>query len=314
MLNISQCIEKIVPMKWHGHVQTWTKVWLAPNTLPLLGTCIAVPLLGQGTSAMRLMATTGAIVAANAGIVQWYSKQRQEWTLPHDAWKEACLNVEEKLSNKIHRPYMQRMSALCTLSTALSKIQKMPPGASKSSPQFKDWSSGAGARRISVMLLTPEDLDGVHRQLELDKQRIEQWVEAAYIYTTFKEIDTPLNGTIQALIGTINANPACLALQLIMHPGFNEKKRIAFHEDDAQGNTILKFEDATEMEPNHWFAKTHWPQWLTSVQELSQMVDNKKTHSPMDLYRQLTMNQESLAMAQLPSDVFEADNDVAFNV
>lgn len=311
MLLAPQQFAKLLPASMHARWDTWSKAWLPTQILPGIFMGAVLPTMNNSAHPLAHGALyVAAIAGFNASAISWHLRGRKEWTLPHDAWKTACENIEKKLSPTLHMPYRYRISAMCSLSQVLksAELQRLEmlakDAAANPNLRYKppatvaDWSDSYQAGTISAMLLKPEMLDTIHTNLGFTQLDIERWLEASYLHTIHEELIRPLPGTLDTIAQMANDNPATMAYYLLRHNrGVAQKLRLP---DDEKHDG---FWDDSPALP--WFEKTTWAQYVENAQTIYNQLNDAGPTSllAMDLYRQVAY--VHVDAAPIDNNVFE---------
>lgn len=313
MLIAPKIFEKLLPTSMHSRWDTWSKTWLPLQILPGMTMGFVLPTMNNSAHPLALGALYAAGIAGfNASAMVWHLRNRKEWNLPHEAWKNACEKIENKLRPSLNMPHRYRMSALCNLSQVLksAEIQRLQVlSAETAVPKVRhraqaittDWSDSYRAGTIAAMLLKPEMLDTLHTNLGFTQTDIERWVEASYLHTIHEELLRPLPGTLDTIAALANDNPATMAFYLFKHNRGVAKLRQYGAGDEEQP----EFWDES---PNlAWFEKTVWAPYVQNAQNIYNQL-NADEHTEllaMDLYKQIAHHQPN--MEPVDSNVFDAE-------
>ncbi len=303
MLIFQKALANAFPKHLHPRVDTWLKTWMPdPSYSTALAASAASPAFLSNQPVMMAALYAAGVVSINASLLAWRLRGRKEWTLPHDGWKTAVANVETKLAPLVHMPHIHRTSALCDLSMVLKDMEmtrmvadarsNKAAGRPLADPPSTKWMDGYTTGTISALMLHPDVLDRVHRNLGFGQKCIEQWVEASYLQRIYQDINSALPGTRDALVQLSNENPATMAFYFVRYPHYFEvdpTRQLSTQSQQSQG------ERATE-----WFGQTQWPSWVASTREMHALLDptpatdaKARSHvppgpSPWELYQLAT--------------------------
>lgn len=326
MLIVRSAIQKVLPASMHSRWDTWSAIWLPEKTvLPTLVASFVPPFIGTSSNPVLLGTLCCAgMLGLNASFAACQKRNRQEWTLPHDAWKNACAKVEAKLQGIVHMPHIYRTSALCDLSFVLkdaelerlchTKELSLSPTADIAlysrrvlalGEKMNDWTEGYTTGTISALLLKPHILDEIHANLNFDEHDIYQWVEASYLQRVHEDLKEPLPGTIDAISVLANENPATMAFYMHRYADYFDRKRKADEKVRIKWDATPSFQ---------WFAKTQWPALVAMMQDLQvkcqspeSLQDEYFVLSPLDCYRQVMNGKNVERGPAIDGILFEMD-------
>lgn len=299
MLIVRSAFAKILPESMHSRWDTWSNVWLSDGLFSpiVLGTALTGTIFASSSSTSTLQRTLlcTSFVGFSVASVTWKCRRKKDWTLPHDAWKDACAKIEKKLQHIVYQPHLYRVRALCDLSSVLKDAELKRIGTERQQVREEDmseydtktyvgvWTNDYAVGNISVKLLAPDVLNEIHLHLGFNQNDLEQWVEASYLQRICEDLKSPLPGTTDSIVRLANDNPAILAFYL---------RSVEWDETPA----------------SMWFSKTQWPSVVAVLQDVQEQIPTNKTKdvpSAMELYKHVMRGKQAQTEPTFDGGLFE---------